>query len=78
MEISQHQGLDQEIFSDPNQMANFDLVCYVYDSSDTNSFGYITSIRVPHAFGGVCDARLVLSCVAKISIVAVDSERYCR
>lgn len=49
METSQHQGLDQEIFSDPHQMANFDLVCYVYDSSDTNSFGYIVSIRQKYA-----------------------------
>lgn len=26
-------------------MANFDLVCYLYDSSDANSFGYIAHMR---------------------------------
>ena len=45
MEISQHQALDQEILSDPGQVASFDVVCYVYDSSDPNSFGYIANLR---------------------------------
>lgn len=45
-EISQHQALDQKVLSDPNQVANVDLVCYVYDSSDPNSFSYLASLRV--------------------------------
>lgn len=53
MEISQHQALDQEVLSDPSQIANFDAVCYVYDSSDPNSFGYVASLRVlPGVAGG--------------------------
>ena len=50
MEVSQHQAQDQLVLTDPVQMANFDAVCYVYDSSDPNSFGFIASLRVPCPF----------------------------
>lgn len=46
MELSQHQAADQEVLSNPAQFAKFDVVCYVYDSSDPNSFSYLVNLRV--------------------------------
>lgn len=46
MELSQHQAADQEVLSNPAQFSNFDAVCYVYDSSDPNSFSYLANLRV--------------------------------
>ncbi len=45
-EISQHQALDQHVLEDKERMKNFDIVCYVYDTSDANSFSYVAGLRV--------------------------------
>jgi len=44
-EIGQHQALDQELLSDAERLRSFDIVCYVYDTSDANSFGYVANLR---------------------------------
>jgi hypothetical protein len=72
MEISQHQALDQEVLSDSNQVAGFDVVCYIYDSSDPNSFGYIASLRVLSRFNSL------IMILAKIRGLDQYSQHFCR
>mgnify|MGYP001104345755 CR=1 FL=1 len=45
-EISCHGGLDQEILADKALIAMADVICYVYDASDPNSFSHIVKLRV--------------------------------
>ena len=71
MEISQHQALDQEVLSDPSQVAGFDIVCYIYDSSDPNSFGYIANLRVLSGF------NVLMMILAKIRGFDRHSQYFC-
>ena len=37
---------EAEILSDKQRLEACDLLCFVYDTSDVNSFGYVASLRV--------------------------------
>ena len=37
---------EAEILSSKQRLEACDLLCFVYDTSDVNSFGYVASLRV--------------------------------
>lgn len=37
---------EAEILSNKQRLEACDLLCFVYDTSDVNSFGYVASLRV--------------------------------
>lgn len=49
MEASSHEAFDKKLFSDTKRMAIVDAVCYVYDSTDANSFAHIAMLRDSYA-----------------------------
>lgn len=41
---------EAEILSSKQKLEACDLLCFVYDTSDVNSFGYVASLRVSTTF----------------------------
>jgi len=47
--VLQEYGRDEpELLRSSKKLANIDMVCYCYDSSDTNSFSYISNLRATY------------------------------
>lgn len=47
-EVVAHGGLERELLADAALLAQCDVVCYVYDGSDPNSFQHVVALREAH------------------------------
>lgn len=49
---------EAEVLQNKKKLDKCDLLCFVFDSSDVNSFSYVVNLRVSLGFG-VCEDYLI-------------------